>query len=182
MVDRISTNAAWTTAPGRFPSVATRRASSKLRRQCAAVLVLVLALAVAPAGALAAPEALGADWDSTGPKWIEINLSEQWLTAYEGDTPVFGAPVSTGMEGYETPEGDFSIRYMFEWSYMVGEDYFYPDVPYVMYIADYVAIHAVYWHESFGYPASHGCVNLSVPDAAWLFDWAEVGTGIWIHY
>jgi lipoprotein-anchoring transpeptidase ErfK/SrfK len=86
------------------------------------------------------------------------------------------------MDGYETPEGVFAIRYMFEWSYMVGADYFYPDVPYVMYFADYLAIHGVDWHESFGYPASHGCINLSVPDAAWVFDWAEVGTGIWIHY
>ena len=182
MVDRISTNAASITAPGRFPSVATRWASSRLRRQCAAVLVLVLALAIAPAGALAAPEAQGADWDSTGPKWIEINLSEQWLTAYEGDTPVFGAPVSTGMEGYETPEGDFAIRYMFEWSYMGGPDYFYADVPYVMYFANYLAIHGTYWHENFGSPSSHGCVNLPIWAAGWLYEWAGYGTPVVIHY
>ena len=160
----------------------THMASPRFRLQPMAVAVLMVVLIVAPTGALAAPDTQETDWTPAGTRWIEINLSEQWLTAYEGATPVFGAPVSTGGEGYETPEGEYFIEYMLDWADMWGYDYYYPDVPYVMYFADYLAIHGAYWHDNFGSPMSHGCVNLSIPDAAWIYDWASIGTGIWIHY
>ena len=96
------------------------------------------------------------DWTTeswgSGPAWIDIDLSEQWLTAYEGDTPVFGAAVSTGIDGYNTPEGDFAIVWMQEWETMAGDDYYLPDVPYVMYFADYLAIHGTYWHKTLATP------------------------------
>jgi lipoprotein-anchoring transpeptidase ErfK/SrfK len=122
-----------------------------------------------------------ADWGSSDPRWIEVDVSEQWLTAYEGGTPVFGAPVSTAGPGYSTPRGEFAIQVKYRWTYMAGADYYYDDVPCAMYFADYLAIHGTYWHNDFGTPASHGCVNIAVPNACWLFDWASVGTGVWIH-
>jgi lipoprotein-anchoring transpeptidase ErfK/SrfK len=118
----------------------------------------------------------------SGARWIDINLSEQSLTAYEGDTPVFGTPVSTGIKGHRTPEGEFAIEWMMEWDDMSGDGYYLPDVPYVMYFADYLAIHGTYWHNNFGYPMSHGCVNLPTSAARWLYNWASIGTPVVIHY
>ena len=66
--------------------------------------------------------------------------------------------------------------------YLLGYDYFLPDVPYVMYFFEDYAIHGTYWHSSFGTPMSHGCVNVSTPDAGWLFDWAPVGTLVNVRY
>jgi lipoprotein-anchoring transpeptidase ErfK/SrfK len=117
-----------------------------------------------------------------GGKWIDVDLTEQRLRAYRGDTLVFNTLVSTGIEGYDTPEGEFAIEYMVEWQTMQGDDYYLPDVPYVMYFADYFAIHGTYWHDNFGHPMSHGCINLTIPDSAWLYDWANIGTPVVIHY
>jgi hypothetical protein len=186
------------------PATALGTTSARLRRRrwaiALAVLVLV-ALLAAPAGALAAPDSHrggngwsgDSDWSgdygsagayggSGGYKSIDIDLSNQWLTAYEGDTPVFGAAVSTGIDGYYTPIGDYEILWMLDWETMVGEDYYLPDVPYVMYFAPYLAIHGTYWHENFGSPSSHGCVNLPVWAAGWLYDWVYIGTPVSIHY
>jgi len=167
-------------------SVSRRRAHHIAARRSrwlrVAVALLVVLLVAAPARALALRDDDETDWMPAVPGWIDVDLSEQWLTAYERDTPVFGAPVSTGIDGYNTPDGEFAIEYMTEWQDMWGDDYYLPDVPYVMYFADYVAIHGTYWHDNFGYPMSHGCVNLSIADAAWLYDWASVGTPVFIHY
>ena len=122
-----------------------------------------------------------AERDSSDVRWIEVDVSDNWLTAYEGSTPVFGAPVSTAGPGYYTPRGDFAIQIKYRWTYMAGADYYYGDVPCAMYFADYLAIHGTYWHNDFGAPASHGCVNIAPANACWLFDWASVGTGVWIH-
>lgn len=61
---------------------------------------------------------------------------------------------------------------------MRGEDYDVPNVPYVMYYDRGYGIHGAYWHNNFGTPVSHGCVNLAPNHAKWLFDWAEVGTKV----
>jgi lipoprotein-anchoring transpeptidase ErfK/SrfK len=168
-----------------FQHVPHHGASARFRWARLAVMLLVAALVVAPTGALAASNTHGRGWTSTrydSSKSIEINLSSQWLTAYEGDTPVFGTAVSTGVDGYDTPAGEFAIEWMLEWETMAGEDYYLEDVPYVMYFADYLAIHGAYWHDNFGEPMSHGCVNLPVWAAEWLYDWASIGTPVWIHY
>jgi lipoprotein-anchoring transpeptidase ErfK/SrfK len=122
-----------------------------------------------------------AERDSSDVRWIEVDVSDNWLTAYEGSTPVFGAPVSTAGPGYYTPRGDFAIQVKYRWTVMAGADYYYDDVPCAMYFVDYHAIHGTYWHNDFGSPASHGCVNIAPSNACWLFDWASVGTGVWIH-
>jgi lipoprotein-anchoring transpeptidase ErfK/SrfK len=117
-----------------------------------------------------------------GHGWIDINLSEQWLTAYEGDTPVFGSAVSTGIDGHYTPTGEYAVEWKLDSETMEGADYYLPDVPYVMYFADFLAIHGTYWHDNFGTPMSHGCVNLPTAAAAWLYSWASIGTPVNIHY
>ena len=119
-------------------------------------------------------------------RWIDVNLSTQTLVAYEGDTPVFETLVSSGLPQWPTVTGQFRTYMKYESQtmngYLLGYDYFLPDVPYVMYFYEDYAIHGTYWHNSFGTPMSHGCVNVSTPDAGWLFGWAPVGTLVNVRY
>jgi LysM repeat protein len=115
-----------------------------------------------------------------GPKWVEVSLSTQALTAYEGNTPVYSTKISSGRSPYVTVEGTFRVYAKYVQTRMKGgqgaDAYDIPDVPYTMYFyADY-ALHGAYWHNSFGTPQSHGCVNLTPQDAKWLYDWAPIGT------
>jgi LysM repeat protein len=119
---------------------------------------------------------------ATGERWIDVNLTTQTLTAYEGDTPVFSAMVSTGLPATPTPMGQFRIWVRFRYDDMEGPGYCLPDVPYVMYFYRGYGLHGTYWHENFGTPMSHGCVNLSTSDAEWLYNWASVGTKVVTHY
>ena len=122
-------------------------------------------------------------------KWIEVDLSNQYLRAWEYGTVVFGEYVSTGTAAHPTPTGTFSIFSKLRYDDMTGglagtSDYYYlPDVPSVMYfLSGGYAIHGTYWHSNFGTPMSHGCVNMSLGGAAWLYDWAPYGTTVWIHW
>jgi hypothetical protein len=123
-----------------------------------------------------------------GPKWIEVNLSTQYLTAWEGYTKIFGAYVSTGKPGFETPTGTFYINTKLVSQDMSGcsggECWYVPDVPWVMYFTNYGhAIHGAYWHNDFGVVRrSHGCVNLPVWAAEKLYWWTPMGTRVVIHY
>jgi lipoprotein-anchoring transpeptidase ErfK/SrfK len=65
---------------------------------------------------------------------------------------------------------------------MSGPGYYLPNVPYVMYFYRGYGIHGTYWHNNFGTPMSHGCVNFPTDDAGWLFDFASVGTVVNVHY
>lgn len=118
-------------------------------------------------------------------KWIEVNLAAQRLTAYEGDWPVMSTLISSGLPRTPTPKGTFEIfsklRYddMRGGSVAAGDYYYLPKVPYVMYFAaGGYALHGTYWHNNFGRPMSHGCVNLTTRDAEWLFNWAPMGTKV----
>jgi lipoprotein-anchoring transpeptidase ErfK/SrfK len=64
---------------------------------------------------------------------------------------------------------------------MTGPDYDVPDVPYTMYYDGGMAIHGAYWHSLFGNPVTHGCTNVAVNHAKWLFEWASVGTPVVVH-
>ncbi len=107
-------------------------------------------------------------------KWIHVDTVEQVLTAYEGDQMVFATLVSTGKPGWETPRGHFRVWFKLRHGAMRGhrETYLVEEVPYSLFFGGDTALHGVTWHDRFGTPVSHGCVNLSPPDAAWLFDWA----------
>jgi lipoprotein-anchoring transpeptidase ErfK/SrfK len=132
------------------------------------------------------PEA-GLPTGATGELWIEVNLSSQYMTVWDGSSVLAETYVSTGREGFDTPPGTFYISYKLEFQTMEGvlggEYYNVPDVPWVMYFTDVGhAIHGTYWHENFGAVMSHGCVNLPMDFAEWLYGIAEPGTRIEIHY
>jgi lipoprotein-anchoring transpeptidase ErfK/SrfK len=114
--------------------------------------------------------------------WIDVDLSNQRLVAFEGDTPVYWVTVSTGLAGTPTVTGQYRIYVKYPAQTMSGPGYYLPDVPYVMYFYLGYGIHGTYWHNNFGQPMSHGCVNTPTPDAQWLYNWAEVGTLVNVHY
>ncbi|PKO23787.1 MAG: hypothetical protein CVU38_02265 [Chloroflexi bacterium HGW-Chloroflexi-1] len=117
-----------------------------------------------------------------GGRWIDVNLSQQRLTAVEGQAPVFTALISGGLPGTPTVVGRFSIQTKLAAQTMSGPGYWLPNVPYVMYFYAGYAIHGTYWHNNFGHPMSHGCINMSTPDAAWLYGWASIGTPVVTHW
>jgi LysM repeat protein len=120
-----------------------------------------------------------------GPKWVDVNISTQLMTAYEGQTPVFSAKASTGIPRHPTVEGTYRIYAKYRSVKMEGgqgaEYYYIPNVPYTMYFYSGYALHGAYWHNNFGHPMSHGCVNLPVDAAKWMFDWAPIGTMVVTH-
>jgi len=120
-------------------------------------------------------------------RWIEINLYEQVLLVHEGDKIVYATLVATGVDPFFTQPGVFQIYRMIENEYMRGafeadrSDYYYlEDVPFIMYFDQARALHGAYWHTLFGYQRSHGCVNLSVADSHWLFNWARMGDTVYV--
>jgi lipoprotein-anchoring transpeptidase ErfK/SrfK len=117
-----------------------------------------------------------------GAKWIDVDLTYQILRAYAGQTAVFQTFVSTGLPATPTVVGTYRIYAKYVSAPMSGPGYYLPNVPYIMYFYRGYALHGTYWHSNFGQPMSHGCVNLSVADAEWLFNWAEVGTPVVVHY
>lgn len=132
--------------------------------------------------------------DATGEKWIDINLSSKTVTAYRGSTVVFG-PVSvvTGDSTEDTPSdpGSYEIYLKYEEQDMTNASRYSPDhpdyyltedVPWVMYYNGGEGFHGAPWRSSFGYEGSHGCINMTVSDAKWLWDWAPMGTRVEAHY
>ncbi len=144
--------------------------------------------------------------EGVGPneKWISVNTYEQTLAAYEGDRMVFATLVSSGRSNTWTPDGLTRIWGKFPATPMqnrdVGPDnpawYYLEDVQWTQYFNGAYALHAAYWHDAFGFTRSHGCVNLSLLDARWLFDWTtpavpegakavyshkDEGTWVWVH-
>jgi hypothetical protein len=141
--------------------------------------------------------------DAAGPgrKWLEIALGAQQLWAYAGGTAVLSSLVSTGLDPNFTEQGLFRIRLKYPVQDMqgftnatgevtaVGSEtpasgipYAVEDVPHVMYFnLDAEALHGAYWHSNFGAPMSHGCVNLPLEVAAFLYGWAPLGTMVWVH-
>lgn len=121
-----------------------------------------------------------------GARWIDVNLSTQTLTAYEGEVAVMTTAVSTGTYLYPTVTGQFSIYLRHQNQdmngYALGYDYYLPDVPYVMYFYRGFALHGTYWHSNFGTPMSHGCVNLPTDKAQWIYNWSDYGTVVNVHY
>jgi hypothetical protein len=115
---------------------------------------------------------------------IVVDLSTQQLAAYENDLLVYRAPVATGKNGFNTPVGTFAIYHRYRVQTMSssggGETWHVPNIPWVMYIVGGVALHGTYWHDAHGTGArpSHGCINLKIDDAEWLYHWADLGTTV----
>ncbi len=109
-------------------------------------------------------------------KAIIVSVGEQRIFAYENGRLVRSQLVSTGQQVTPTVLGDYNVYVKYVADDMAGPDYFLPQVPYVMYFYRGYGIHGTYWHNSFGRPMSHGCVNLPVDEAQWFFNFAEVGT------
>ena len=119
-------------------------------------------------------------------KWMEVDLSQQMVRAWEGEQLVYAAVAATGRPAVQTPTGQWETYAHLRYDDMSGTtpdrgDYDLEDVPYVMYYDRGYAIHGTYWHQNFGTPQSAGCTNLTIEDAAWLFDWADVGTTVYVH-
>lgn len=117
-----------------------------------------------------------------GKRWIDVNLSEQRVYAYEGDIVVNSFIVSTGTARTPTVTGKYKIWIKLKSTTMSGPGYYLTNVPYTMYFYKGYGLHGTYWHNNFGTPMSHGCVNLSIPDAQWLYNWAFEGTEVNVHY
>ncbi|HEX9015994.1 MAG TPA: L,D-transpeptidase [Chloroflexota bacterium] len=120
-------------------------------------------------------------------KLIEVDLSRQYLTLWEGGTAVWGSLVSTGVRGAETPTGRYTVQYKMESTRMRGVNpsghaYDLPNVPWVLpFLGDYT-IHGAYWRDTYGVEQSNGCVSMPVPAALHVYEWADVGTPVRIHY
>ena len=140
--------------------------------------------------------------EGVGPadKWIEVDLFEQTLAAYEGDRLVYATLISSGLPWWQTESGLFRVWIKVKQAKMSGREgypdyYFLEDVPWTMYFNGGFALPGAYWHDRFGIQHSHGCVNLSLADARWLFEWTSPsgdtgwtlateknpGTWVWVH-
>lgn len=119
---------------------------------------------------------------SAAERWIEVDLSEQKLKAWDGNTLYLETLVSTGLPWWPTPEGEFRIQYKVRASKMEGGEgkyyYYLPNVPFVMFFGNDTlpwgrgyGLHGAYWHNEFGTRRSHGCVNLPIPVAEQLYYW-----------
>jgi hypothetical protein len=123
----------------------------------------------------------------TNGRWIEVNLYEQVISVYDQGKMVFATLISTGVEPFYTQPGTFQIYKKIENEYMTGafesdrSDYYYlEEVPFIMYYDQSRALHGAYWNTFYGYQRSHGCVNLSVGDAHWLYDWSNEGDAVYV--
>lgn len=119
---------------------------------------------------------------AAGKRWIEINLSDQTLTAWQGDVAVMYTSISSGKASTPTITGRFAIGNKYPAQRMTGPDYDLPNVPWVMYFHGAFAIHGAYWHVNFGTPISHGCINMRIPEAEMLYEWAPPGTEVYVHH
>ncbi len=118
-------------------------------------------------------------------RWIDVDLAEQTLTVYDNNQLVFATVIASGLEPFWTRPGLFQVYQKKETETMRNGDptdfYYLDNVPWTMYFDKARALHGAYWRTRFGYPQSHGCVNLSVGDAHWLYNWAHEGDYVYVH-
>lgn len=128
----------------------------------------------------------GGQAGAAGVKRIEVNLTTQTLRAYEGGKVVYTTVISSGIKRYPTVTGTYRIYAKLLSQRMRGgtgaDRYDLPNVPNVMYFYKGYAIHGTYWHNNFGRPMSHGCVNANLKAATWLYKWAPMGTTVTVRY
>lgn len=130
------------------------------------------------------------DMTNASNKRLYVDLTQQKILAFEGDRLVYDFPVSTG-KWYTTPTGEFRIWTWLRYARMSGGSkangtyYNLPNVPYTMYFANAqipktrgYGVHGAYWHNNFGVPMSHGCVNMREADVAKIYEWTYKDTSI----
>ncbi|MBN2305259.1 MAG: L,D-transpeptidase [Anaerolineae bacterium] len=125
-------------------------------------------------------------------RWVAVDLYEQTLVAYEstldgGEQMVFATLVSSGIAGFSTAAGLFQVWDQRLHGPMTGAEgrpdyYLLENVPFALYFDRDISLHGTYWHDGFGYRRSHGCVNLSISDAYWLYDWLGMGDWVYVYY
>ena len=122
-----------------------------------------------------------------GDRWIEVNLYEQTMAVYDQRELVFATLIASGVEPFWTRPGLFQVTEKLETTPMRGafeadrsDAYYLEDVPWTMYFDQARALHGAYWRANLGFPQSHGCVNLTVGDSRWIFDWANVGDYVYV--
>jgi hypothetical protein len=122
-----------------------------------------------------------------GGRWIEINLFEQTVAVYDNFELVFASLIASGLDPFWTRPGLFQIYEKLESTSMRGafeadrsDAYYLEDVPWTMYFDERRAIHGAYWRANLGFPQSHGCVNMSIGDAQWIFNWAQQGDWVYV--
>ncbi len=119
-------------------------------------------------------------------KRVAIHLPEQIVIAYEDDQPVFMARAATGAKfssgDYRTPPGTYITnrkrpsRHMAAGDPAAGNGYDLPGIPWVSYLMDNgISFHGTYWHNNYGQPRSHGCINLTPQDSLWIYRWTTPG-------
>jgi lipoprotein-anchoring transpeptidase ErfK/SrfK len=120
-------------------------------------------------------------------RWIEINLFEQTIAVYDNNQLVFATLIASGLDPFWTRPGLFQIYEKLESTAMSGsfeadhsDAYYLEDVPWTMYFDERRAIHGAYWRANLGFVQSHGCVNMSIGDAQWIFDWANLGDWVYV--
>ncbi len=123
----------------------------------------------------------------TNGRWIEVNLKEQTLSVYDQNQLIFATLIATGQDGAWTRPGLFHIYKKYQSTVMSAafavdrSDFYYlDDVPFTMYYDEARALHGAYWRAFMGYTQSHGCVNMAIADAHWLFDWAKEGDAVYV--
>ncbi|MDX2161012.1 MAG: L,D-transpeptidase family protein [bacterium] len=140
-------------------------------------LIFVGQQLVIPAAGPYTPAEVPAPPTNSG-KAIVVSTTDQRIYAYENGQLVRSHLTSTGLPATPTVLGDYRVYVKYRATDMSGPGYYLPDVPYTMYFYQGYGIHGTYWHNSFGRPMSHGCVNLPTEEAQWFFNWAEVGTPV----
>ena len=123
----------------------------------------------------------------SGDRWIEVNLFEQTISVYDHRQLVFASLIASGIEPFWTRPGLFQIYQKLPTTPMRGsfeadhsDAYYLEDVPWTMYFDEARALHGAYWRTQLGFPQSHGCVNLSVGDAHWIYNWANEGDWVYV--
>jgi lipoprotein-anchoring transpeptidase ErfK/SrfK len=117
---------------------------------------------------------------------IEVDISDQHAYLFENGAIVYSYAISSGLPGHDTDLGQFRIYAKVALQNMgdrelIKADYFTPDVPWISYFNGDEALHGAYWHHNFGHRMSHGCVNMPVDAAKLVYDWAPIGTEVWVH-
>lgn len=114
-------------------------------------------------------------------KQIIVDISDSRIYAYENGRLVRSVLASTGLPATPTVKGNFTVQRKYPSQLMSGPGYYLPNVQWIMYFYAGYAVHGTYWHNNFGQPMSHGCVNLPNDEAQWFYEWAPVGTPVLVQ-